>query len=262
VERGRRTNVARVVVPAPFAVGDIVTLDADTVHHLRVLRLDVGAHVGLTDGAGILGGGVLQRLGRGNAEVAVDTCRTMPQEPAVHMAVPVADRERMLWLAEKCTELAATSWRPVAWRRSASVTASGTGDSFRARVAARMTSALAQSGGAWLPTQYREASLGDAIAALPDGHRVLLDPGGEPLVRRGDGRPFDAPVTIMTGPEGGIEEAEREQLIASGFVRVCLAATILRFETAAVAGLAVVRAMLYTGCAKPGNDEPGGDGGD
>ena len=32
--------------------------------------------------------------------------------------------------------------------------------------------------------------------------------------------------------------------MTSGFVRVSLAATILRFETAGVAGLAVVRAML------------------
>ena len=119
---------------------------------------------------------MVQRLGRADADIAVDAQRTVPRPPSVHMAVPVADRERMLWLAEKCTELAATSWRPVSWRRSASVTPSGTGAAFRAKVGARMMAALAQSGGAWLPDQREEASLDDAISGLPQGTRPLSIP--------------------------------------------------------------------------------------
>jgi 16S rRNA (uracil1498-N3)-methyltransferase len=34
------------------------------------------------------------------------------------LLAPVADRDRMLWLAEKTVELGLTSWRPVVWRRS------------------------------------------------------------------------------------------------------------------------------------------------
>ncbi len=257
MEHGRRTPVARVVVPSAFAVGDVVTLDAAAAHHLRVLRLDVGARIALTDGAGLLGSGLVQRLGRSDVEVSVDAQRVVPRPPGAHMVVPVADRERMLWLAEKCTELAATSWRPVLWRRSASVTPSGTGVAFRVKVGARMQSALAQSGGAWLPDQHDEASLEGVIAGLPPGPRLLLDPLGEPLARV---MGAETPVTIVTGPEGGLEDAEQERLVASGCVRVSLAATILRFETAAVAGLAVVRAMLQAR-AGPVGDEPGGDGG-
>ena len=74
-------------------------------------------------------------------------------------------------------------------------------------------------------------------------------------------------MTIVTGPEGGLEHGERDRLIAAGFVRASLAATILRFETAAVAGLAVFRAMTHLetvadngGAAA--DDERGGNGGD
>ena len=266
MEHGRRTAVARVVVPAAFAAGDVVTLDAGAAHHLRVLRVDEGAPIGLTDGAGLLGRGTVRRLGRSDADVAVDTVQTIPRARAVHMAVPVADRDRMLWLAEKCTELAATSWRPIAWRRSAGVSPSGTGAPFRAKIGARMVAALAQSGGAWLPEQSIEAPLDDVIAGLPGGIRLLLDPAGEPLVRviehTGAG-----PVTIVTGPEGGLEDTERDLLVGAGFVRASLAATILRFETAAVAGLAVFRAMtqLQTVADNRGaaaDDEPGGNRGD
>jgi 16S rRNA (uracil1498-N3)-methyltransferase len=266
VEHGRRSAVARVVVPAAFAAGDLVSLDAGAAHHLRVLRLDVGARIGLTDGAGLLGRATVRRLGRSDADVTVESVQSIPRPPAVHMAVPVADRDRMLWLAEKCTELAATSWRPIVWRRSASVSPSGTGAAFRAKIGARMVAALAQSGGAWLPDLCMEAPLDEVIAGLPEGMRLLLDPAGEPLIRIIE-HTETGPVTVVTGPEGGLEDAERDRLMASGFVRTSLAATILRFETAAVAGLAVLRAMTHMGAAAERgggvtDNERGGDGGD
>jgi 16S rRNA (uracil1498-N3)-methyltransferase len=157
------------------------------------------------------------------------------------MLVPVADRERMLWLAEKCTELQATSWRPVLWLRSASVSPRGSGPAFTERVRARMVSALTQSGGAWLPEVCGEMSPDDAVKALSTAQRIVLDPGGSPLLRLGPEHPAGA-VAIAVGPEGGIEDGERARLVDEGFERASLGATILRFETAAIAALAAVRA--------------------
>ena len=54
-------------------------------------------------------------------------------------------------LAEKVTELGVTSWRPVVWRRSKSVSPRGEGPTFQGKVRGRMTSALIQSGSGWLP---------------------------------------------------------------------------------------------------------------
>ncbi len=44
--------------------------------------------------------------------------------------------------------------------------------------------------------------------------------------------------------EGGLERAERDELVAAGFVPVSLGGNVMRFETAGVAALAVARALM------------------
>jgi 16S rRNA (uracil1498-N3)-methyltransferase len=149
----------------------------------------------------------------------------------------------MLWLAEKACELACTSWRPVLWHRSKSVTPRGEGIVFQATTRSRIESALAQSEGAWLPQIFPEASPERAALAAPSGDRIVLDPAGAPLA--GTGSPsLAAPVTIALGPEGGFEEGELEALSAAGFRMASMGRTILRFETAGVAALGIVRTIL------------------
>jgi 16S rRNA (uracil1498-N3)-methyltransferase len=172
----------------------------------------------------------------------------------VHLLLPVADRDRMLWLAEKATELGATSWRPVIWKRSKSVTPRGEGPTFNQKVAARMAGALGQSRGTWLPSLFPEATVERAIAAAPDGPRLALDVSGEPIASlvaalesvREYGSGILRPITLAVGPEGGFEESELDLLRAAGFRTVSIGQNILRFETAAVAALAVVRSALAT----------------
>ena len=149
----------------------------------------------------------------------------------------------MLWCAEKCTELGATTWQPVMWNRSRSVSPRGEGEAFRGRVRARMKSALIQARAPWLPEVTNDASLEQALTSLPSaGERLTLDAGGDPIA-------FEAmtpPITLAIGPEGGIEPVELELLRDARFRPVSLGANVLRFETAAVAALALVRAALAT----------------
>ena len=226
--------------PDPLVAGATVTLGEAAAHHARVRRLEVGERVRLTDGAGTLATGTIVRLAKGSVAVETEGVESREAPPAVHLLVPVADRERMLWLAEKCAELSATSWRPVLWRRSRSVSPRGEGTVFRQKVQARMIAALEQSSGAWLPAIFPEATPENAIAAAPSGARLLLDAEGEPALRAA----LAPPVTLAVGPEGGLEEEERAALLAAGFRPVALGATTLRFETAGVAALALARAAL------------------
>lgn len=233
-----------------FKAGQTITLGEDAAHHMRVLRIDAGQPVRLLDGRGGTGEGVLVRLGKRNALVQVRRAVQVEAPPAVHLLVPIADRERMLWLAEKATELSATSWRPVLWKRSRSVSPRGEGPVFQQKVSARMAAALEQSGGGWLPMMYPDATLERAIAAASDGARFVLDASGAPIARAlsaafatasAGGIPA---VTVAVGPEGGFDDAELSMLGEAGFRGVSLGRTVLRFETAAVAGLAVVRSAL------------------
>lgn len=239
------------VTDDPFDVPGTVTLGEDAAHHMRVRRLVTGMRVGLLDGVGTRGEGVLTQLAKRHAVVSVESAERVTAPSPVHLLVPVADRDRMLWLAEKATELALTSWRPVMYRRSKHVNPRGEGTTFQQRVRARMAGALEQSQGAWLPVTFPEASPEHAIAGRPAGLAYVLDQGARPIVGalhsalRAAKEPAVAPpITLAVGPEGGFEAAELAALEAAGFARVALGTGILRFETAALAGLAVVRATL------------------
>lgn len=236
------------VTDDPCTAGTSITLGEEAAHHMRVRRLDSGVRVRLLDGAGGVGEGVLTLLAKRHATVHVDQVTHVPAPSPIHLLVPVADKDRMLWLAEKVTELEVTTWRPVVYRRSRHVTPRGEGPTFRQRVRARMAAALEQSGGAWAPTVYPEATLEAALTACPDGMRIALSGSGEPLRRifthlpvAPVGAALPRPVIIALGPEGGLEPAELEALVAAGFQTGGLGRTTLRFETAAVSAVATVR---------------------
>jgi 16S rRNA (uracil1498-N3)-methyltransferase len=148
----------------------------------------------------------------------------------------------MLWLGEKATELGASSWRPVMFKRSRSVTPRGEGSTFQQKLHARMAAALEQSGGAWLPVPYPDATVETCIAAAPEGIRVVLDRDGVAMPPLLAADPT-VPVTIVLGPEGGLEPLELEAFAAAGFKGVTLGSSLLRFETAGVAAVAIARAV-------------------
>lgn len=240
MEHGARTPLATFFSGEPLVAGRTAALGEEEAGHARVRRLEIGSAVRLVDGAGAVAGGVLVRLARTHAAVDVSDVRSIAPPAEIHLLAPVADRDRMLWLAEKATELGLATWRPVLWHRSRSVTPRGEGMTFQGKVRARMIGALKQSGGAWLPQIHPEATLERALQAAPPGARLLLDAGGAPILSRA----VAAPVVLVLGPEGGIEPEERAALVAAGFTRVSLAPSVLRFETAGVAALGVLRAAL------------------
>ena len=217
-----------------------MTLPEDAAHHMRVARIPPGEIIGLRNGAGMTARGTLVKISRTSALVDVIDTEEVAPPAALHLLAPVADRERMLWLAEKATELGITSWRPVVYRRSKSVSPRGEGTMFQAKVRARMTAALLQSGGAWLPEIFPEASVERAVSAAPQGTRLVLDRDGDPIAANS----FSEPVTVALGPEGGMESGELNAFVDAGFRAVQLSESTLRFETAGVAAIAIAVAQL------------------
>jgi 16S rRNA (uracil1498-N3)-methyltransferase len=240
VECADRPPVATFFSPDPFSIGATIALSDEAAHHIRVARVGVGECVALRDGAGKGAVGTLVKASRSSALVDVSEVSEIPRPMPIHLLAPVADRERMLWLAEKAMELGVSSWRPVIWRRSKSVSPRGEGSTFQSKVRTRMISAMLQSGSGWLPDIFPEATIERAVAAAPLGTRVLLDKQGEPMA----GVPMRAPVTIALGPEGGMEPSERDAFLGAAFLPVKLAQSTLRFETDGLAGVAIVAASL------------------
>ena len=89
------------------------------------------------------------------------------------------------------------------------------------------------------PVDFATA-LGDTAAV-----RLFLDEErtGEPLLSAV--RPAES-VSLLVGPEGGWTPQERSAAVAAGWTPVSLGDEILRAETAAIAGLSIVSAVLAT----------------
>ena len=236
----RASGVATFFCEGPIEAGRVAELGESEAHHVRVRRLEAGTHVRLVNGAGTVATGTLERVTKASASVEVEGAFQVPRPAAIHLLAPVGDRDRMLWLGEKASELGLTSWRGILWQRSRGVSPRGEGEAFHAKLRTRMISALTQSGGAWLPDVLPDARLEEIIETSAPGAWFLLDGAGDPILSSS----VTAPLTIAVGPEGGLEDGEREKMIAAGWLPVSLGATTLRFETAGTAALAIARAAF------------------
>jgi 16S rRNA (uracil1498-N3)-methyltransferase len=220
--------------------GDLVDLEPAEAKHLRALRLASGHPVRVTDGKGAMWGA---RLAGEDRHLGIQlTAPAAASDPLpVELWAPVGNKQAMLWLVEKATELGVSRIQPVECDRSGSVADAGRSPAFWEKARRRAISALKQSGGAWLPELLQPATLPDLLGSPGrDGCiRVVLDRGGRPLRRLVEG-PRGSDVVLLVGPEGGLSRAELEACAGAGFQAATLGELVLRFETAAIAGLAVL----------------------
>jgi 16S rRNA (uracil1498-N3)-methyltransferase len=238
VGRGRARAVVIVLLP-PGATTGVVALDPDEAHHVRVRRAAEGERVGIRNGAGLVGSGVLERSGAGYS-VRVTESRLAPAPRPLALAVGAGDKERFAWLAEKAAELDVTELVPLETAHTAGV-ASRVRAAHVPKLARRALEATKQSGAAWAPRVHLPVGLADFLASDRPGERWLADAGGAaPL-----GRPTGA-LTVLVGPEAGLRDDERAAVVAAEWLPVRLGAHVLRFETAALAA-AVVAGYLNGG---------------
>ena len=245
MERRRHASVATFFADDSLATAQTIALSEDVAQHARVRRMEPGDAIRLTNGRGSLAMAALVRLTKSQAEARIEQVENTPRPAALRLFVPVADRERMLWLAEKSAELGITTWQPVMFHRSASVSPRGEGEKFAQKVRARMISALEQSGGAWLPEILSELSLPEALvrAEQRPSERYYLERGGTPLTGQ-----HPSAADVLIGPEGGVDDDERLLIIERhGWIPVSLGETTLRFETAGVVAAGILRARARVG---------------
>lgn len=218
----------------PFAAGGVVILEEDEAHHVQVRRLADGTMVRLVDGRGGVGTARLV-LDKGVVGARVVAATQVGAPPMTELLVGSGDRDRFFNLVEKATELGATRVLAVVTERSQQV-ATRFQASHVEKAARRAREALKQSGGAWAPTVPAPVLLADALRVVPPrAVKLIADPegGALPPLREADH------VVWCVGPEGGFTEAEAAAVLAAGFRGVALGRTVLRFETAALAALAL-----------------------
>ena len=228
--------------PLPLAAGVSLALPAGAARHVQVLRLQPGARITLFNGEGGEFEAVIERMGRSDVAVRVESHDPVEREAAreVHLAVAMPANERMDWLVEKATELGAAGIQPLMAERSVLRLSGERAQKKQAHWQAIAVAACEQCGRNRVPPVHPVAELRAWLAqgAAGTATRLLLSLGPQAVALR-EAAGGDAAL-FLTGPEGGWSEAEEEAALAAGFRPVTLGPRVLRAETAALAALAAL----------------------
>ena len=230
----------RYYCPEPPTNGWFALEDDEARHLVRVRRVQVGEVVEVFDGRGFATRAEVVALGRDRVELAavggpladrVAACR-------LTLATAVPKGERFDWLVEKATELGVTRLVPIVAERSVVGPRAAKLDRLRRLV----VEASKQCGRNRLMELDRPVPWVDFARQSDERPRLLAHPGGLPAPAWPRARRFGA-VTLAVGPEGGFTDAEVETARALGWAAIGLGATLLRIETAALAGCSAILAL-------------------
>ena len=175
------------------------------------------------------------RFSTTGAEALIESVSRVEPPVAVTLALGAGDRDRFALVVEKAAELGATDIVPLETERSLNVGSrvrSAQLDGLRRRA----REAMKQCGSAWAMQVREPCRLEDFLREPGVGARWLADHLGDPDPRIGP----TEPVIVAVGPEGGFTETEIQAMLDARFARVKLGPHVLRFETAALAALAVI----------------------
>jgi len=228
----------RLFVRVPVSEGALVELDTQQANYLgNVLRLGEGAELLLFDGGS---GEWLARIAEAAKKRMTLKVERKTREaetiPDVWLAFAPVKRAQTDWLVEKATELGAARLLPVITQRT---------------IVERVKLERLESIAIEAAEQCGRTRLPDIDEPLPLAHFLKHREASRTLYfadELGGEQASDAftagPCAILTGPEGGFTDDEREAIrTAPNAVPISLGPRILRAETAALAALATYMAV-------------------
>lgn len=260
---------ARFHIDLELSPGASLVLPANASRHVQVLRLQPGAPITLFDGLGGEWAAEVLEMGRKSVTVRLLSHAPIEREAGcrVTLAPGMPANERMDALVEKATELGVAAVVPLVCERSVLRVAGERADRKALHWQAVAVAACEQSGRNRVPSICPPQALRHWLSTLPlppapgtampaesnPGLRLLLSlaPGAAPLAQvlaESLGVAGPCAITLLSGPEGGLSDAETTAALACGFVPVSLGPRVLRADTAPLAALALVSA-LATGLA-------------
>ena len=236
----------RLFVEQPLSEGGSVAPDRDQSNYpVSVLRLGAADSVIVFNGRD---GAWLARLagsGKKNAvlELAVQTAHQTGKSDLWYGFAPLKTG-RLDYVVQKATEMGAGTIQPVITRFTQVHRLKE--DKLRANIveAAEQCEVLS------IPELAPEIALPALLAGWRDTHglrRLIFCDESAPLASPAEQLEWlrGLPVGVLIGPEGGFSDDERELLLSSSFViPISLGPRILRADTAAVAALALVQAII------------------
>ena len=236
--------MVRFFVEPEQLLGDTLALTGENAQHARVLRLKRGEQVLVCDGKGMECLCRITEAGAGEVELAVQQRRESVSEAAVRVSVfmAFAKADKLEHVIQKATELGACEILAFPSARCVSRPDEKSLKKKLERWEKIAASAAEQSGRGRIPRVLVLASFSEALSRAAQADKALLFYEHEEALtlKMALSSGGYSTVSLLTGPEGGLEESEVAQARESGLQVCTLGKRILRCETAPLCALSAV----------------------
>lgn len=209
----------------------------EAAHAVRVLRLEPGDEVMLTDGRGnFYRAAIGHTTGK---RCSVDIIETIPQPPLwtghIHIAVaPTKNIDRMEWFAEKATEIGMDELTFLNCRFSERRIVK------TERIEKILISAMKQSLKARLPKLNDMTDFNTFVSQPFSGQKFIAHCYEQDKTELRDIAGTKEDAVVLIGPEGDFSEEEVQLALSKGFRPISLGPSRLRTETAALVACHII----------------------
>jgi 16S rRNA (uracil1498-N3)-methyltransferase len=233
----------RLYVDSPLAEGAELALSQPQAHYLtHVLRLRSGGRALIFNGRDGEWAAVVEAQKRAVSLHVGHRVRGQTRPSDLHYLFAPLKAARLDYIVQKVVEMGVSRLQPVLTRHGQVARVNG------ARMHANAIEAAEQCGILTLPDIAEPAALFDVLAMHEPGRFLIFcdeDADVADPVAALAAVPAQAPLAVLIGPEGGFAADERSALLKlPNVVRLALGPRILRADTAAVAALALVQAVV------------------
>lgn len=234
-----------------WSAGELCTLsEPESVHLSRVLRASEGLEIDVFNGAGRLGTGVLESVGKKSVTVRLQTCEQQPQTQTFGIAVPLIKSPLLDDALEQAVELGMSLFAPIESARSV-VRLDASRQATRHEKWCRLfRERLKQCERTWEPQILPYSPLNSFFEVVPKPYVPVIFSERDREAESIDAvmQKLSAPPVFVIGPEGGWSEEERQLFVEKAVYRIALPLTVLRTETAIVTAAAAAALFRAKNC--------------
>ena len=242
-------RIPRLYAGSALTAGAAIVLEPPQAHYLlHVLRLKGGDPVLLFNGRDGEWRGQLETPGKRTVSVRLEESTRAQTAPGnLHYWFAPLKHSRLDYMTQKAVEMGASLLQPIITRYTQASRVN------LDRMRANAVEAAEQCGILTLADVAAPLALAEALAQREPSRLLIFcdedaevkDPVTTLRGARQSSSRSNPPMALLVGPEGGFAEDERAMLLqAPNVLRLALGPRILRADTAAVAALALVQAVL------------------
>lgn len=238
-------RVSRLYLSQSLNKGQVIELDQDSSHYLRsVLRLKKPAQVILFNGLGGEYQGTLLEVSRKGVCVQIDKKINRSVESPLHISIGIgiSRSDRMDMVVQKSVELGVNDITPIIMQRCNVVIKPEKEELKRQHWQKIAQHAAEQCGRTFVPTIHPIIPFSTWIQGeFKSSLKLFLDPSAKKNFNQLTN--LKMKVILLTGPEGGFCEQEKQSASTHHFIPVRVGSRILRTETASLAAITAVQLL-------------------